>query len=211
MSGSAPSSRPRRALLAHAGVALSAIALPGLAARQAQAAVDPATLPEVKRTRAGLYLQAAEVPAFIAGRSGAARVLFLDIRTRAEAMYVGMADGVDALVPFVEHQELMTDWDQQRNIYRLEPVQDFVSEVNRRLREKGLGKNDPVVLICRSGDRSSRAANRLAEDGFTQVHSVVDGFEGDMSKDGRRSVNGWKNAGLPWSYKLDKAKMYFPR
>jgi len=23
-------------------------------------------------------------------------------------------------------------------------------------------------------------------------------------------VNGWKNADLPWSYKLDKAKMYFP-
>ena len=54
-------------------------------------------------------------------------------------------------------------------------------------------------------------ANRLAEGGFTQVWSVVDGFEGDMSKDGRRSVNGWKNAGLPWSHKLDKARMYFPR
>jgi hypothetical protein len=54
-------------------------------------------------------------------------------------------------------------------------------------------------------------ANRLAEAGFMQVGSVVDGFEGDMSKDGRRSVNGWKNAGLPWSYKLDKARMYFPR
>jgi hypothetical protein len=23
--------------------------------------------------------------------------------------------------------------------------------------------------------------------------------------------NGWKNAGLPWSDKLDKARMYFPR
>lgn len=211
MSAGASVSRQRRAMLAQAGIALSAIALPGLAARHAHAAVDPATLPEVKRTRAGLYLQAADVPAFIASRGGAARVLFLDIRTRAEAMYVGMASGVDALVPFVEHQELMTDWDDQRGIYRLEPVQDFGPEVNRRLREKGLSKNDPVVLICRSGDRSSRAANRLADDGFTQVHSVVDGFEGDMSKDGRRSVNGWKNAGLPWSYKLDKAKMYFPR
>ena len=66
-----------------------------------------------------------------------------------------------------------------------------------------------------AGHRDARARHRrqdrLAEDGFTQVHSVVDGFEGDMSKDGRRSVNGWKNAGLPWSYKLDKAKMYFPR
>lgn len=105
----------------------------------------------------------------------------------------------------------MTDWDEQRGMYRLESLQDFVPEVNRRLKEKGLAKGDAVVLICRSDDRSSRGANRLADDGFTQVWSVVDGFEGDMSKDGRRSVNGWKNAGLPWSYKLDKARMYFPR
>jgi hypothetical protein len=32
-----------------------------------------------------------------------------------------------------------------------------------------------------------------------------------MGKDGRRSVNGWKNAGLSWSYKLDRDRMYFPR
>jgi rhodanese-related sulfurtransferase len=83
--------------------------------------------------------------------------------------------------------------------------------VARRLRAKGLGKQDVVVLMCRSGDRSSRGANRLSEDGYTRVYSVVDGFEGDMSKDGHRSVNGWKNAGLPWSYRLDKARMYFPR
>ena len=104
-----------------------------------------------------------------------------------------------------------TDWDPQRNIYRLEPMQDFVSEVNRRLLDKGMAKTDIVVLICRSGDRSSRGANRLADDGFKRVYSVVDGFEGDMSADGRRTVNGWKNAGLPWSYRLDKARMYFPR
>ena len=105
----------------------------------------------------------------------------------------------------------MTDWDPQRNIYRLEPIQEFVPEVNRRLRDKGLDKTDIVVLICRAGDRSSRSANRLAEGGFSRVHSVVDGFKGDMSPDGRRTVNGWKNTGLPWSFRLDKARMYFPR
>ena len=180
---------------------------PGLA----RAAVDPATVAEPKRTKAGLYLMAAEVPAFIQSQGGAGKLLFLDLRTRAEAMYVGMATGVDALVPYVEHQELMTDWDAQRSIYRLEPLQDFVPEANRRLAQKGLTKSDVVVLICRSGDRSSRGANRLADDGYTQVWSVVDGFEGDMGKDGRRSVNGWKNAGLPWSYKLERERMYFPR
>lgn len=187
-------------------LAVALIALP-LAAW----AATPDAVPEAKRTRAALYLNAAEVPAFIAQQGGADKVLFLDVRTRAEAMYVGMADSVDALVPFVEHQELMTDWDVQRNAYRLEPLQNFVPEVARRLQEKGLSKDAVVVLICRSGDRSGRAANRLAEDGYSRVYSVIDGFEGDMSKDGRRNVNGWKNAGLPWAYKLDRKKMYFPR
>jgi rhodanese-related sulfurtransferase len=175
----------------------------------AWAQVDVATLPEAKRTRAALYLEAREVPALLAAHPG--RVLFLDVRTRAEAMYVGMAEPVDALVPYVEHQELMTDWDEQRRSYRLEPLQDFVPEVARRLQAKGLTKADTVVLMCRSGDRSSRGANRLADDGYTRVYSVVDGFEGDLSKAGRRDVNGWKNAQLAWSYRLDKSRLYFPR
>ena len=193
------------------GIGLLAAAFVALVLPYKASAAGLDNLPEAKRTRAALYLEAKDVPAFIERSGGPARVLFLDLRTRAEAMYVGMASGVDALVPFVEHQELMTDWDAQRNIYRLEPMQDFVPEVNRRLNDKGLSKTDIVVLICRSGDRSSRGANRLADDGFSRVYSVVDGFEGDMTAEGRRAVNGWKNAGLPWSYRLDKARMYFPR
>ena len=42
----------------------------------------------------------------------------------------------------------------------------------------------------------------------------VDGFEGDAVAEGpqagQRLLNGWKNAGLPWTYKLDKNKMYLP-
>ena len=171
----------------------------------------PNVLPEVKRTMAGLYLEAKEVPTFIEQQGGSLKVLFLDVRTRAEAMFVGMSNSVDALVPFVDLQELMTDWDVQRSAYKLEPMQEFVTEVGSRLQQKGLLKTDTVVLICRSGDRSSRAANRLLEAGYSRVFTVVDGFEGDMSPDGRRSVNGWKNSGLPWGYKLEKTKMYFPR
>jgi rhodanese-related sulfurtransferase len=175
------------------------------------APVDPAKVPEPKRSKPALYLEAADVPAFLQANGGAAKILFLDIRTRAEAMFVGMATPVDALVPFVELQEIMTDWDAARSAYKVDPVQDFVPEVGRRLQAKGLTKADTVVLICRSGDRSARAATRLTEEGYAKVYSVVDGFEGDMSTEGRRSVNGWKNAGLPWGYKLDKAKMYFVR
>lgn len=69
-------------------------------------------------------------------------------------MFVGMATSVDALVPFVDLQELMSDWDAQRNAYKLEPFQDYVPEVQRRLQAKGLDKSDVVLPTCRSGDRA---------------------------------------------------------
>lgn len=173
---------------------------------------DWSLLPEVKRTRSGHYLT--PVAAYEFARKEGAKSLFLDVRTRAEAMYVGMPDGVDGLAPYVEHQEFWSDWDERRTMYKLETNPDFAAEVARRLQAKGLGKGDRIILICRSGDRSSKAADLLESLGYTQVFSVPEGFEGDLGKSGeqagRRTVNGWKNAGLPWSYKLDRAKMYFP-
>ena len=193
------------ALMALSSLSLS---LPALAE-----GVDASTLPDYKRSRLQLYLTPQEAYEIVG--KAPARTLFLDVRTRAEAMYVGMPTTADALVPYVEHQEMMTDWDERRHMYQLEPNSDFIQEAEIRLKEKGLGKTDPVILICRSGDRSARAADLLASAGFTRVYSIAEGFEGDSAKDGakagQRIVNGWKNAGLPWGYKLDRAKMYFPR
>ncbi|HKO68715.1 MAG TPA: rhodanese-like domain-containing protein [Burkholderiaceae bacterium] len=170
---------------------------------------DPARVPEEMRTQQGLYLLPVQAHQFVRAQKG--KVLFIDVRTRAEAQFLGMATPVDALVPYVEFQEFMTDWDETRGFYKLEPFSDFVPEVGRRLQAKGLTKSDPVVLICRAGERSSRAANLLADSGYTRVYTVVYGFEGQLSDKGRRTVNGWKNANLPWSFELDKSKMYFPR
>jgi rhodanese-related sulfurtransferase len=194
---------------ASAMIALLVIGLPLPGAAQ----VDPASVPEIKRSRLQLYLTAREAHDIYSREP--TRTLFLDVRTRAEAMYVGMPSDADALVPYVEHQELMTDWDDRRGMYQLMANSDFLTEAETRLKQKGLTRTDRVILICRSGDRSAHAADLLANAGYTRVYSVVDGFEGDAAKDGpkagQRIVNGWKNAGLPWSYKLDKAKMYFPR
>lgn len=55
----------------------------------------------------------------------------------------------------------------------------------------------------------------LEGQGYEKVYVVVDGFEGDRLKDDERKnwrlVNGWKNAGLPWSYALDKQKIHLPQ
>jgi rhodanese-related sulfurtransferase len=182
-------------------------ALSGVA--HAQAGLVPAKVPEEMRTKSNLYLLPKQAHDFVKAQKG--KVLFLDVRTRAEAQFLGMPEGADALVPYVEFQDFMTDWDDKRGFYKLEPFSDFVPEAERRLKQKGLSKADPVVVICRSGERSSRAADLLVDSGFQRVYTVVYGFEGELSDNGRRNVNGWKNAGLPWSYELDRKRMYFPR
>ncbi|MBN8448760.1 MAG: sulfurtransferase [Candidatus Accumulibacter sp.] len=202
----------RKRLLAAVVLACSlSFSLPAFAADWASGSTDWDKLPEIKRTRMGLYLTPQQ--AYEIKKKDPKGVAFFDIRTRAEAVYVGMPTDVDALVPYVEHQEIMTDWDDKRHMYKLEPNQDFIPELERRLQEKGLTRNSPIILICRSGDRSSKAADRLQVAGYTKVYSVAEGVEGDTVRggptDGQRVVNGWKNAQLPWTYKLEKAKMYF--
>lgn len=194
-------------------VGLLSISTLGLAADWAPGSTDWDKLPEVKRSKLGLYLTPQQ--AYDLKKKDPKGVAFFDIRTRAEAMYVGWPNDADALVPYVEHPELMSDWDDKRSMYKLEPNQDFVPELERRLKEMGLGKDSTIILICRSGDRSAKAQDRLLTAGYAKVYGISEGFEGDMAKEGpkagQRAVNGWKNANLPWTYKLDKTKMYFQR
>jgi rhodanese-related sulfurtransferase len=136
------------------------------------------------------------------------KALFVDVRTRAEVMYLGTPTVTDAVVPLVNVAGGFTVWDDAKETFKTDLDEGFVAQLDKRLAQKGLTKTDPIILMCRSGDRSARAINMLlADKGYTRVYSVVDGFEGDMSKAGRRDVNGWKNAGLPWTYELDKAKV----
>lgn len=183
------------------------------AADWAPGSTDWDKLPEVKRSKLALYLTPQQ--AYDMKKKDPKGVALFDIRTRAEAMYVGWPSDADALVPYVEHPELMTEWDDKRFMYKLEPNQDFVPELERRLKDMSLGKDATIILICRSGDRSSKAQDRLQTAGYSKVYGIAEGFEGDTAKDGakagQRAVNGWKNANLPWTYKLDKARMYFPR
>lgn len=173
--------------------------------------VDPRQVREDERTKLNLYLTPKQAHDFVTRNQK--KVLFLDVRTRVEPVYTGWTPLVDALVPYVEYPEMHADWawDENRGAYKYEPFNDFAPEVERRLKDKGLTKDDPVVVMCRSGDRSSRAANLLADLGYRRVYSVVGGFEGVWDDKGAKRVGGWKGAGLPWNYELEKSKMYFVR
>jgi rhodanese-related sulfurtransferase len=53
-----------------------------------------------------------------------------------------------------------------------------------------------LVFLCRSGQRSIAAAIAASQAGFT-AYNVLEGFEGEPDRYGERTVNGWKNRGLP--------------
>lgn len=169
-----------------------------------------ADVPEKKQTPQGLYLTAAEAYDFV--QKNNKKTIFIDVRTRAEVDFLGMPTVADANIPYMLTGD-WGDWDEKKKTFKLAPNSGFLPAVEELLKEKGLNKGSNIVVMCRSGDRSAKAANLLYQAGYKKVYSVVDGYEGDKAKDGplkgQRVVNGWKNANLPWSYHLDKEKMYW--
>lgn len=172
-------------------------------------AIETDKVPDDKRSSSGLHLTAVEAAAMKQANPG--KVLFIDIRTRAEAMYLGMPTLVDHLVPVLDFPAEW-EWSERQGEYLQQGNPNFVKDIEKRLQQAGLTKDDAVILICRSGIRSSSASGLLAYYGFKKSYTVVDGYEGDKAtsgpEKGQRTVNGWKNAKLPWSYKLDTRKVY---
>jgi len=119
--------------------------------------------------------------------------------------FLGMPDIADANIPVKPVSKVLT-----KNGKALQRVNndDFVPAVADRIARKGLDSDPVIFVMCRNGKGSAIATNRLANAGYTKVYSIIDGFEGDFDESGKRTVNGWKNAGLPWSYGIGKDRAY---
>ncbi len=157
-------------------------------------------VPATKRTARGLYVAATDAYEMVSGNPMS--ILFIDVRTRGEVQFIVMPTLVDAHVPFlVEAAPLQ--WDDAASSFKLVPNPDFVAAVDKRLRQKGFTGDAVVLVICQGRLRAARAADALTKAGYTMVYTVVDAFEGDPVAEGPmkgvRLVNGWRNAGLPWT------------
>ena len=65
--------------------------------------------------------------------------------------------------------------------------------------EAKVGKDDVVLLLCRSGKRSALAAEAASKAGFQHVFNVQEGFEGELNAAQQRgTADGWRFRGLPW-------------
>ena len=171
-------------------------------------AADPPKDP-TRQTPWGLYLSAQETHAMKTGPDGA-RTLLLDVRDPTEIKFTGFAPMVDAVIPF--QRNATNRWNEQRQTYAMAPNPQYADQVEKAFLDRGLDKErDGLVIMCRSGgERGAPAAKALDGRGFKKVYVMVDGFEGEVTREGPkkgfRLENGWKNAGLPWGYALDKSK-----
>ncbi len=113
--------------------------------------------------------------------------VLVDVRTEPEWQFVGRPNlrqlGKETI--FVAWQ-LFPD---------MRPNPSFLDQ----LKKYGVQRDTPLLLLCRSGQRSRAAATELTTRGYTAAYNISDGFEGPRDKSGHRGVTGgWKALDLPW-------------
>ena len=115
------------------------------------------------------------------------RALLIDVRSSMEFLFVGHPQGA-LHIPWIDEP----DWVINEN---------FVTEI-RKLALGGLNEADsdvPIILICRSGNRSDEAGKALVESGMKNVYNIDEGFEGKLDdKHHRSTIGGWRFHDLPW-------------
>ena len=111
----------------------------------------------------------------------------LDCRTVAEWQFVGIPD-----LSEINKKALLIEW---QTFPTMQKNENFLQEITN----SGIEKNDPIIILCRSGARSRSAAEFLTTQGYNKCYNFSEGFEG--SHDGsshRGNINGWKFSRLPW-------------
>ena len=115
----------------------------------------------------------------------------IDVRTRPEWMFVGMADTSEA-----GRDPIALEWQRYPHM-DVDP--GFADRLEAELAARGAGKDAPLLFLCRSGARSAAAASLMTARGYTAAHNVAGGFEGNHDARGHRGTReGWKAEGLPW-------------
>ncbi|WLQ07766.1 rhodanese-like domain-containing protein [Arthrobacter oryzae] len=110
--------------------------------------------------------------------------VLVDVRTEGEWAHIGIPD-----TKATENDPLFIQWTFPGGI----PNPDFVDQLKQQAPED---TGVELVFLCRSGVRSVAAAIAATQAGFT-AYNVLEGFEGEPDRYGERTVNGWKNRGLP--------------
>lgn len=120
-------------------------------------------------------------------------VFLVDVRSVAEYVFVGHPENA--------YNIPLMFWEEKRQ--EMVPNPHFLQDLEARFE-----KEDVLIFICRSGGRSRKAAEVARDAGFERVFNIMEGFEGEKGPQGHRTVNGWKNAELPYTYEMKEPFAY---
>lgn len=129
--------------------------------------------------------------------------IIVDVRTTLEFIYTGHGEGFINIPAYewtyipksIEERVKSSEFELKSNktkghvdtqkLYEAKEVfnKNFVSDVMKAMKLRNV---DSVILVCRSGPRSSAAANILAKEGI-KAYNLENGF-----------MFGWKEAKLPY-------------
>jgi rhodanese-related sulfurtransferase len=147
---------------------------------------------QVERNVGGVHIQSVSVEDTWARLKSDARSVLIDVRTIAEWAYVGLPD-----LSAIGKRPVLVEW-QGFPDDRLNSA--FVERVTEALGTIGANRESELFFICRSGQRSLKAAQAMVAAGFTHCRNVADGFEGPLDASRHRGqLVGWKAKGLPWA------------
>ena len=128
----------------------------------------------------------------------------VDVRTAQEYQSAGHVPASFNIPAF-----LWGEWDEQTRAFGLEANLDFVKEFAERIPDR----EDPVIIMCRSGHRSVLAITLLVQAGYTNLYHMWEGFEGLAIRDknlmngGTNFMDGWKHRSLPYTYDMEPQKV----
>lgn len=107
--------------------------------------------------------------------------VLVDVRTQMEYAYVGHPIGA-INIPWKDGP----NWELNNR---------FVDDV----RKIAPAIDAPILLLCRSGQRSLAAARALEDAGYQHLINIADGFEGPLDENRHRcTLGGWRFCNLPW-------------
>lgn len=107
--------------------------------------------------------------------------VMVDVRTAIEHSFVGHPPGA-----------LHIAW---KEFPGMKLNESFIGQIKQAVPDKAT----PVLLLCRSGQRSVDAAKALEAEGYRHLVNIVEGFEGPLDENKHRgNLGGWRFHGLPW-------------
>jgi rhodanese-related sulfurtransferase len=130
-----------------------------------------------------------------------ARIVLIDVRMPVETVATGSAQVTDHVIPV---RIAPAGMDDSKPLPSSKLVDDprFIENVAQTLRISGVPRGTPIVVLCRTANRSAVAVKKLRAAGYDNVSDLIGGMDGKSNALDDDEM-GWRASRLPISRFVD--------